>query len=304
MIEKLETRSAPALAAINAFVRGSSARLCSSNKLGWDGVCLEHHRAFPGERNDSVSSHHLVVLFTSHVSRGEVSAEHARFVPYSFSPGDIKLFSEGPIGACKTFTDNTMILCALDPRLVAEVGDDLGAPSTVEFRPSANLRDDSLQGIVKLLAAEANSQGASGKLYADHLAHALALRFRQLSGGVRDPKPSQFGKMPPRILQRVLDRMRADLATNLDLHTIAAESGYSRTHFLRTFRASTGYSPHQWLTHLRIEEAKTLLQKASNSLIDVALDCGFSSHGHFSNTFRRIVGVAPREYRRNYGLIL
>jgi len=104
--------------------------------------------------------------------------------------------------------------------------------------------------------------------------------------------------MPTRILQRVLDRMRADLATNLDLHTIAAESGYSRTHFLGTFRASTGYSPHQWLTHLRIEEAKTLLQKASNSLIDVALDCGFSSHGHFSNTFRRIVGVAPREYRR------
>jgi AraC family transcriptional regulator len=73
---------------------------------------------------------------------------------------------------------------------------------------------------------------------------------------------------------------------------------------LRTFRASTGYSPHQWLTHLRIEEAKTLLQKASNSLIDIALGCGFSSHGHFSNTFRRIVGVTPREYRRDFGLIL
>jgi AraC family transcriptional regulator len=304
MVESLETRSAPALAAINAYVRGSSARLCSSNKLGWDGVYLEHHRAFPVERNDSVSTHHLVVLFTSHVSRGETSAEHGRFVPYSFSPGEMKLYSAGPIGACRPFTDATMIPCALDPRLVAEVGDDLGAPSTVEFRPIANLRDDSLQGIVKLLAAEANSRGASGKLYADHLAHALALRFRQLSGGVRDPKPSQSGKMPTRILQRVLDRMRADLATNLDLHTIAAESGYSRTHFLRTFRASTGYSPHQWLMHLRIEEAKTLLQKASNSLIDVALDCGFSSHGHFSNTFRRIVGVAPREYRRDYGLIL
>jgi AraC family transcriptional regulator len=216
----------------------------------------------------------------------------------------MKLYSSGLIGACRRFTDATAISCALDPKLVSEVGDDLGAPSTVEFRPIANLRDDSLQGVVKLLAAEANSQGASGKLYADHLAHALALRFRQLSGGVRGPKPSQSGKMPTRILQRVLDRMRADLATNLDLHTIAAESGYSRTHFLRTFRASTGYSPHQWLTHLRIEEAKTLLQEASNSLIDIALDCGFSSHGHFSNTFRRIVGVTPREYRRNYGLIL
>ena len=298
MEESLETQSTPGLAAINAFVRGSCVRLCSSNKLGWDGVYLEHRRAFPVERNDSFSPHHLVVLYTSHVARGDCSWEHARFVPFSSSPGDMKLFSAGPIGACTPFTDATVILSALDPRLVAEVGEDLGAPSTVEFRPIANLRDDSLQGIVKLLAAEANSQGASGKLDADHLTHALALRFRQLSGATRDPKPSHSGKMPTRILQRVLDRMRADLATNLDLQTIAAESGYSRTHFLRIFRASTGYSPHQWLTHLRIEEAKTLLQNASSSLIDIALDCGFSSHGHFSNTFRRIVGVAPREYRR------
>jgi hypothetical protein len=83
---------------------------------------------------------------------------------------------------------------------------------------------------------------ASGKLFVEHLARALAVRFRQLSGGLQGHKPSQSGKMPTRILQRVLDRMRADFATNLDLHTIAAESGYSRTHFLRIFRASTGYS--------------------------------------------------------------
>jgi len=304
MVEKLETQSTLALAAINAFVRGSSARLCSSSKLGWDGVCLEHHRAFPVERNDSVSPHHLVVLFTSHVSRGQTSVAKARFVPYSFPPGTIRLYSAGPIGACRPFTDTTTILCSLDPKLVAEVGEDLGTASTVEFRSIANLRDHSLEGIVTLLAAEATSQGASGKLYVDHLAHALALRFRQLSGPVPHHKLSQSGKMPTRVLQRVLDMMRAYLATDLDLHTIAAESGYSRTHFLRTFRQSMGYSPHQWLTRLRIEEAKIRLQKASNSIIDIALDCGFSSHGHFSSTFRRIVGVTPREYRRNYGLIL
>jgi len=195
-------------------------------------------------------------------------------------------------------------LCALDPKLVAEVGEELGSRSTMEFHPIANLRDRSLEGIVTLLAAEANSGGVSGKLFVEHLARALAVRFRQLSGGLQEHKPSQSGKMPTRILQRVLDRMRADFATNLDLHTISAESGYSRTHFLRVFRASTGYSPHDWLTRLRIEEAKTRLQNQSYSLINIALDCGFSNHGHFSNTFRRIVGVTPREYRRNYGLIL
>jgi AraC family transcriptional regulator len=296
--------NAPALAAIKAFVRGSSVQLCSSEKLGWDGVHLEHHRAFPVERNDSVSPHHLVALFTSHVSRGETSVARARFVPYSFSPGEIKLYSAGPIGACRPVTDTTTILCALDPKLVEEVGEELGAHSPAEFHPIANLRDRALESIVTLLAAEASSGGLSGKLFVEHLARALAVRFRQLSGGLQDHKPSQSGKLPARILQRVLDRMRADFATNLDLHTIAADIGYSRTHFLRTFRASTGYSPHQWLMRLRTEQAKILLQKASNSLIDIALNCGFSSHGHFSNTFRKIVGVTPREYRRNYGLIL
>jgi AraC family transcriptional regulator len=304
MPEKLETPSAPALAAINAFVRGSSLRLSSSSTLGWDGVLLEHHRALPFERSESVSPHHLIAVFTSHVSRGEISPGRGRYIPYSYSPGEIKTYPAGPINGCTPFTDTTMILCALDPKLVTEVGEELESPWTGEFRPIPNLRDHSLEGIVKLLAVEADSGGVWGRLYAEHLAHALAVRFRQLSGGVQDDAPSQFGKMPTRILHRVLDRMRADFATNLDLRTIAAESGYSRTHFLRTFRASTGYSPHRWLTRLRIDEAKIRLQKKSTSLIDIALGCGFSSHGHFSSTFRRIVGMTPREYRRNCGLIV
>jgi len=110
--------------------------------------------------------------------------------------------------------------------------------------------------------------------------------------------------MQKRLLQRVLDRMKADLATDLDLSTLAAESGYSRSHFLRTFRAAMGCSPHQWLTMLRVEQARTILRGNSSSLIDIALDCGFSSHAHFSNTFRKIVGVTPSEYRRIHGPIM
>ena len=75
MVEKLEMRSAPAL---NAFVRGSSARLCSSNKLGWGGVYLEHHRMSPVERNNSVSTHHLVVLFYQPcIARGNLGGARA-----------------------------------------------------------------------------------------------------------------------------------------------------------------------------------------------------------------------------------
>src|SRR5882757_3151384 len=107
----------------------------------------------------------------------------------------------------------------------------------------------------------------------------------------RTARTSTCGKLQNRMLQRVLDRMKADLATDLDVNTLAAESGYSRSHFLRTFRTAIGCSPHQWLTRLRVERAKTILRENSTSLIDIALDCGFSSHAHFSNRFRQLVGV-------------
>jgi AraC family transcriptional regulator len=303
MLKSLETQSTSALAAIDAFVREPSRRLYSSNQLGWNGVHLEHHRCFPVERRESVSPHHVIAVSIGQVSRGEISSTRGRYVPYFYSPGEIKIYPAGPIGAVRPFTDATFIVCALDPKLVVEVGDEPGTPSTGEFRPIMNLRDPSMESIITLLAAEVNSGGLSGKLYVEHLAHALAVRFRQYSGGAQVARPSRYGKMPGRVLQRVLDRMKTDLAADLDLKTIAAESGYSKSHFVRTFRASLGYSPHQWLMRLRIEEAKTLLQKASHSLIDIAFDCGFSSHGHFSSTFRKFVGVSPREYRRNYGLI-
>jgi AraC family transcriptional regulator len=122
----------------------------------------------------------------------------------------------------------------------------------------------------------------------------------EATGGTRVTGPSRCGKLQKRLLQRVLDRMKADLAADLDLSTLAAESGYSRSHFLRTFRAVMGCSPHQCLTNLRVEQAKTKLRENSISLIDIALDCGFSSHAHFSNTFRQMVGVTPSEYRRTH----
>jgi AraC-like DNA-binding protein len=125
-----------------------------------------------------------------------------------------------------------------------------------------------------------------------------------IPGGTQVSSPSRCGKLLNRMLQRVLDRMKADLAADLDLNTLAAESGYSRSHFLRTFRAAMGCSPHQWLTRLRVEQAKTLLRETSNTLIDIALECGFSSHAHFSNTFRQMAGVTPSEYRRSQGPIM
>jgi AraC family transcriptional regulator len=93
--------------------------------------------------------------------------------------------------------------------------------------------------------------------------------------------------------------MRADLCTNLDLKTPAAESGYSRNHFLRMFRTATESTPHQYFLRLRIEKAPSLMKNQSLRIIDIAESCGFTSQSQFSRVFRRVIGVTPWQYRRD-----
>jgi AraC family transcriptional regulator len=288
---------------IGALVRGSSTRLIASSGLEWTGISLELHDASPVERYESVSADHLISVFVDHPSSGETSLSSGRFVPYIYHPGAINLFPAGPIPACRPFTKTKMIICALDPGLVRDVGEELNSPAVPDFRRTVDLHDQSLKRIVMLLAAEADSGGSSGKLYAEHLAHAMVLRFLWLAGGMRDAKPSQQIALSNRALRRVLDKMRAEVASDHNLNSLAAESGYSKSHFLRVFRAGVGCSPHQWLTQLRIERAKKMLQTESTPLIDIAAACGFSSHAHFSSTFRQLAGVTPSIYRRSRGLI-
>src|SRR5262249_38394807 len=131
----------------------------------------------------------------------------------------------------------------------------------------------------------------------DHLTYALTLRLLSL-GMKREDEDSSKNKLSHPRLRRVVDRMEAELGTDLDLKTLAAESGYSRNHFLRMFRAATGYSPHQYLLHLRVKQAQALLKDPSLRLIDIARACGFSSHAQLSRLFRQVIGITPSEYRR------
>jgi AraC family transcriptional regulator len=93
--------------------------------------------------------------------------------------------------------------------------------------------------------------------------------------------------------------METELDSDMTLTLLAAESGYSRTHFYRMFMAATGQTPHRYLLELRLKKAESLLADPSLSLIDIAFACGFSSHAHFSTAFRSRFGFSPSAFRRN-----
>jgi AraC-like DNA-binding protein len=102
-----------------------------------------------------------------------------------------------------------------------------------------------------------------------------------------------------RRLLRARDAMDRAYAEALDVRAVAAVAHVSEAHFIRTFRAVFGETPHRYLQRRRVERSMFLLRETERSVTDICLDVGFTSLGTFSRTFREIVGQSPLAYRRS-----
>jgi AraC-like DNA-binding protein len=90
-------------------------------------------------------------------------------------------------------------------------------------------------------------------------------------------------------------------AEKIDLNNIADEAYFSKFHFIRLFKKIYGKSPHQYLTWVRIEKAKELLQKGE-SVTDVCFRVGFESVSSFTALFKRLARHTPAFYKRDMEL--
>jgi AraC-like DNA-binding protein len=104
-----------------------------------------------------------------------------------------------------------------------------------------------------------------------------------------------------RRLLRARDAMDRAYPEVLDVAALAAIALMSPAHFIRSFSAAFGETPHRYLQRRRVERAMYLLRRTDRSVTDVCLDVGFASLGTFSRTFRAVVGQTPSEYRAGVG---
>jgi AraC-like DNA-binding protein len=82
---------------------------------------------------------------------------------------------------------------------------------------------------------------------------------------------------------------------------LAAVAGMSRSAFAVRFKDLVAQTPLEYLTNWRLQKATALLRRDDKKLFEVAKSVGYDSDAAFSKAFKRVFGVAPREYRRNDG---
>jgi AraC-like DNA-binding protein len=107
-----------------------------------------------------------------------------------------------------------------------------------------------------------------------------------------------------RRLLRARDVMHERFAAPLTNAELARAAGLSPYHFLRLFHDVFGVTPHQYLTRVRIDEAKRRLARDEASITQACLDVGFSSLGSFSTLFRRYTGASPRRWLRDVRVVV
>ena len=242
---------------------------------------------------------HILTMCLKHPHRFEIRHGANHWAPYIKQPGSLTLVPAGECPLLRAETEFDLVVCAFDSTLMSALDSELERRPEGGMRLQANVEDPAAQQLMTLLSADANEGHTTERLYTEYLAQALAVRMLFLGSRTKPPSnnSSTYG-LPRRVLRRIIERMRC-FDSDLSLQALANVSGYSRVHFVRMFRAATGSSPHNYLLNLKLERVRELLKDRSMSLIDIALDCGFSSHSHMSRLFHKIVGVTPSAYRRN-----
>jgi AraC-like DNA-binding protein len=108
------------------------------------------------------------------------------------------------------------------------------------------------------------------------------------------------GGLAPWQIRRVTERIEANLRATIRVRDFGEITGLSTSHFARAFKASFGETVHGYIIRRRMERAQELMLTTSDSLCQIALECGLCDQAHFSRLFRRMFGVTPGVWRRHW----
>lgn len=106
----------------------------------------------------------------------------------------------------------------------------------------------------------------------------------------------QHGPDEEKLIQSVLDLMRANLCGGLCFTDLCRRMGMSATAVKQLFRRRFETTPMAYYEQLRMSEARRQLREEGKSIAAVADDLGFSSPAYFSTRFRHVNGVSPRQF--------
>lgn len=143
---------------------------------------------------------------------------------------------------------------------------------------------DSLREIHQLIMQGESGFGKEEIFY--FLLAQLLSDYTQSAGEPKEIRPE---------IRAACSYLEQNYAQPVTLDELSGLAGLSKYHFLRSFTRQKGISPYRYLETIRVGRAKELLEQGI-SPADTAQQTGFSDQSHFTNFFKKYIGLTPRQY--------
>jgi|SRR5262245_7667607 len=278
-------------------VHGGPARLHSRPLAageGWwveDLVCTAGHRDRPFEES---RSHVAIALVVAGSFQYRSPAGRA-----VMTPGSLLFGNPGEPFECghEHGAGDRCVSFSYSPRFVEEIASGAGVrPGQMAFKTS---RLPPMPDWAPLAARACSGLFVEAEASWEELALELWVKAVRADHGHRHPSaPPPGAEARVTRVTRLIERGPDD--EPFTLQRLAREAGMSRYHFLRTFQAITGATPHQYVCRTRLRHAATRLVQNGAPVIDIALDSGYGDVSNFNHAFRREFGMSPRAFRRRF----
>ena len=246
--------------------------------------------------------YHTVGDRTSRIYKGDIFIIPP-FVPHAISSDAEKKLEIFEFEFCTDFVlpsfedtgkaESYLDFAYLEPFMVAEE----------KMKPRFNL-DDRLQNEAESILWEAYDEYEKKNAGYRLISKALLLKLlvlvgRAFSDEIRGTETECILNKYKNTVLSSAEYIKQNFFKPLSLDTIAAEAGYSKSHFSYLFKAVTGKTYVEYLNDVRISHAKRLLSGTGKSIIEISAESGYNSLANFNKNFKQITGITPSQYRNS-----
>jgi len=185
----------------------------------------------------------------------------------------------------------------IDKNLIQSVAADIYSFPNIVFSNDSFIVNYDLNMLVRLFLEELKYKQLGHEFMIENLSILIATNLiREIEHNLPS-KPHNKPKGKKENLERVIDYMNENYSTGISCTELANLVKMDKFGFIRSFKAQTSKTPYEYLLDLKIEKSKKMLKTNDYSITEISMLCGFSSHSHFTSTFKKKTGISPTEYR-------
>jgi len=211
---------------------------------------------------------------------------------YVIQPGDILLFNPGDNHTCQQINEEPLDYRSLNiqPDIMRKASSEImGKECLPVFAQNVFFRSDLASSLRELhqMIMEKEADFKKEELFLFLLDQLITEYYDTTLISDKDEFSLE--------VKAVCDYFEKNYANSITLDQLSALTGMNKYHLLHSFTKQKGISPYSYLETVRINQAKRLLEQGEKPA-DVAFLTGFNDQSHFTNFFKKLIGLTPKQY--------